>query len=189
MNRQKSFPEYSLVAFPALPHIELVKYWKRILKDKIDWFASCDSKAHVSIMEFQDATKLEHYRRCIRTYCKTVVPTEVTFNKFTFGNGTFFIQPDRFSNDCINKVIRELHIAIDKNGQKPSAHMSIARKLSPDKMQITSEMFKTVTVNFSFLFDALHLRKFSAETGQYSEIVEVFYFSGKTQPTLFDGMS
>lgn len=185
MKTIKIYPEFLLVAFPSQVIYELVSQWKQMVKSEIGEFASWDSKAHVTIAFFWNHKELDLYVPRIRAFCKLVIPTEVTFNKFVYGKETFLIEPDNFSKKIINGVIRGLHRHIDKKGSKPSAHISIGRELNEDYIPIASELLKDIEVRLEFPFKNLHLLRFSSETGHYSDTVEIFEFTGKEQPNLF----
>ena len=54
--------------------------------------------------------------------------------------------------------------------------MTIARGLDSEKMKKAQEQFNTTEINFEFICDSLHIRKFNQKTKQYSDIIETIYF-------------
>ena len=121
----------------------------------------------------------------IRSFCKLAVPIEVIFDHFVFGNQNFFIEPDKFSQISLKNITKGLHNHIGKKYSGIRPHISVARGLEADQMNIAKEIFKDTSVHFKFLFDELHLRKFNIHRMQYSDIVETFKFTGEPQPDLF----
>ena len=186
MKSELNFPEYSLVALLPTKQSWRIKGYKQKLGSEINKFKGYNTEPHVTVAEFWNLIELEHYIHRLRTFCRLVCPIDVVFNRFVFGTETFFIGPDDLSKRHINQIIRDLHFHIDKKGHKPSAHISIARQIQPHQMKAGFEMFKDIEVDIRFLFGSLYLRKFRLETKQYSEIIEVFPFSGKPLPTLFE---
>jgi hypothetical protein len=65
-------------------------------------------------------------------------------------------------------------------------HMSIARRLTPEKLVVANSLFPSITLNF--LCDHVVIRKFNTEIKQF-EVTDAFQFNGNTplpiQGTLF----
>lgn len=185
MEQKLNFAEFSLVAFPNPTQTEAIALWKKLLKKLIGPFTSWDSKGHQTIAQFWNEKELLHYLPRIRTFCNLVIPTEVTFDDFVFGNKTFFISANKASKFYLNNLIKNFHIHLSKKNQGIQAHISIARELDTNQMDIAKELFKNTSVNFKFMCKELHLRKYNPNTKQYSDSIEIFELTGKPQPDLF----
>lgn len=179
-------PEYSLVIRPPQDIIDHVAEFKKRLKDEISGFGSVNALAHITVFNFDaDATELEIWKKKIGQFCETVIPNDVTFDRFdSFPPRTFFISPDVESLRYINDVISGFQRFI---GLKPKAHahMSIARGLDIGKLERAWALFENEKLHFEFVCDGFVLRKFNPQDKQYSDVVEKFNFKGKPQPDLF----
>ncbi len=50
----KQIPLYSLVIFPTIEQIILIKSFKKALQDKISWFGSANSNAHITLLNLEN---------------------------------------------------------------------------------------------------------------------------------------
>ncbi|QBZ98057.1 2'-5' RNA ligase family protein [Flavobacterium sangjuense] len=172
----KQIPLYSLVIFPTQEQIELVKSYKQLLKNKIGWFGSVDANAHITIIQFDNEMMLLLYIEKVREFCKTAVSQKVVLNKWdSFDPHTFFIAPDESSKRYLNKLITNLHEYLGFKINNVNAHMSIARKLDPERMKKAYDLFQNTEINLQFDCDAIFVRKFDGQ--QYSEITEKIRFA------------
>lgn len=173
----KQIPLYSLVIFPNPEQSALVKTYKQLLKNHIGWYGSANSAAHITIINFDDEFSLQLHLDNIREFCKTVIPQNVTLNRFdSFGERTFFIAPDPGSQQYLDNIIADLHQYLGFKIQNPHAHLSIARGLDAEKMKKAFELFKNIPINLEFSCDSFYLRKFNEQTKQYSDIIEKIEF-------------
>jgi hypothetical protein len=172
-----AIPLYSLVIFPSPPHSEAVKEYKRLLRQKIGWFGSFNAAAHITVMNFSDEAAVSEKIPAIISFCDTATPEEVVFDSFgSFGDKTFFIAANQASQQYLDKLIGDFHIALGANPKNIHAHMSIARQLNAEKMRQAQKLFEDTIADFRFVCDAFYLRKFNEATKQYSDIVEKFPF-------------
>lgn len=173
-----SIPLFSLVIFPTEDQILQVKEYKQQLKNKIGWFGSAHAAAHITVINFENELTLCLYLDQIRNYCKTVAPQKVLFNTWlSFGDKTFFIAPDEKSKIYLNQFIKNLHQHIGFNTSQINAHLTIARGLDAEKMQIAKSIFETTDVHLEFDCSAIYVRKFNSQTKQYTDIVEKIHLS------------
>ena len=173
----KAIPLYSLVIFPTTEQQNLIKTYKKSLKDIIGWFGSANSDAHITIINLENELTLGLYINQIKDFCKTIIPQKVRFDSLdSFGHHTFFISPDEKSQLYLNNIIIDIHKSIDFDIKNTHAHMTIARGLDSEKMKKAQEQFNTTEINFEFICDSLHIRKFNQKTKQYSDIIETIYF-------------
>jgi 2'-5' RNA ligase superfamily len=170
-------PLYSLVIFPNSEQSNLIKSYKQLLKDHIDWFGSVNAAAHITVVNFENELSLQLHLDRIREFCKTTIPQKVILNSWdSFGESTFFITPDQASQEYLNNLIINLYQYLGFKLKNVHAHLSIARGLDAKKMKIAYELFGNTLINLLFNCDSFYLRRFNEQTKQYSDIVEKIDF-------------
>ena len=173
----KPIPLYSLVILPTIEQQNLIKSFKKSLEDNIGWFDSTNSDAHITIINLENELTFELYINQIKDFCKTIIPQKVRFDSLdSFSHHTFFISPDEKSQLYLNNIITDIHKSIGFDIKNAHAHMTIARGLDSEKMKKAQEQFNTTEINFEFICDSLHIRKFNQKTKQYSDIIETINF-------------
>ncbi|RAR70882.1 hypothetical protein CLV55_109136 [Flavobacterium aciduliphilum] len=55
--------------------------------------------------------------------------------------------------------------------------MTIARGLDSERIKKAQELFSTRAINFEFICNSIHIRKFNEATKQYSDILETIHFN------------
>src|SRR5690606_12610348 len=162
--------KYSVVFMPDLQTIEAVKQLKLLLADKIGWFNSKNSLAHFTIFEFVDEENREDkfWLKLPRIACE-LVSFKVKCDAFDwFDNGAFYIKPNTISSTkmtgLMTQVLKE-STQIKKTITNTNPHLSIARRLSPEKLEIAQQLFKTI--DFEFTVTHLTLRKFDKNLKQF----------------------
>lgn len=132
----KQIPLFSLVIFPTTEQSTLIKSYKQWLKRHIDWFGSANAAAHITVINFDDEFALNLHLDQIRDFCKTVVSQNVILNSWdSFGERTFFIAPDKTSQQYLDNLIIDLHHYLGFKIKTANAHLSIARGLNAEKMK------------------------------------------------------
>jgi 2'-5' RNA ligase len=173
----KKIPLYSIVIFPTIEQQNLIKSYKKSLKNEIGWFGSANSNAHITIINLENEFIFDLYINQIIDFCKTVIPQKVKFNSLdSFGNSTFFISPDEESLIYLNTIIIDLHKYIDFNIKNAHAHITIARGLNDEKIKKAFMQFSSTKINFEFICDCIYVRKFNQQTKQYSDIIKKINF-------------
>ena len=173
----KAIPLYSLVIFPTTEQQNLIKTYKKSLKDNIGWFGSANSDAHITIINLENELTLGLYINQIKDFCKTIIPQKVRFDFLdSFSHHNFFISPDEKSQLYLNNIITDIHKSIGFDIKNAHAHMTIARGLDAERMKKASEQFRATEINFEFICDSIHVRKFNQKTKQYSDIIESINF-------------
>ncbi len=173
----KAIPLYSLVIFPTTEQQNLIKTYKKSLKDIIGWFGSANSDAHITIINLENELTLGHYMNQIKDFCKTIIPQKVRFDSLdSFSHHTFFISPDEKSQLYLNNIIIDIHKSIGFDIKNAHAHMTIARGLDAERMKKAFEQFRVTEINFEFICDSIYFRKFNQKTKQYSDIIETINF-------------
>ena len=52
-------PLYSLVIFPNSEQLTLLRSYKQLLKNHIDWFGSVNAAAHITVINFENELSLQ----------------------------------------------------------------------------------------------------------------------------------
>lgn len=162
--------KYSVVFMPDLQTIEAVKQLKLLLADKIGWFNSKNSLAHFTIFEFLEEENQED------KFCLQLNRIASEINSFNmqcdafdwFDNGAFYIKPNKISSTKMTELMKQVlkeSAQIKKTITNTNPHLSIARRLSPEKLQTAQQLFTTVDLEFAVT--NLTLRKFDQNLKQF----------------------
>jgi|SRR6218665_339 len=174
--------KYSIALIPPPNIIVLFDEMKNQLFDKIGWFPSRSSKAHMTIAEFYATEEqLKIIISKIQKIADFTTPVDVTFNHFdSFANGAFFASPNEDSKRKLSQIMRAFHEAVKtvKDVKKVSnPHISIGRQIEEDKLKIAFETFKEI--NFSYHCNSVSIRVFNQNRKQY-DILESYTFNGNS---------
>ncbi|UOK43411.1 MULTISPECIES: 2'-5' RNA ligase family protein [Flavobacterium] len=161
--------KYNLAILPSESLIELMKGMKDELALQVGRFSSKNSVGHITICNFKaNDEELVSIKNKLQHLSNSVEPFEVRLNGYgTFPNGAFFISTDENSKEKLVPIMiqfqeslypRELQISTDP-------HLSIARRLSPQKLETAKQLF--TEINETFLCDSVVLRKFDTKIRQY----------------------
>lgn len=170
---------YSIVIHPHENIIELFKSYKAILFNTIGNFGSRNSLAHITILEF-DATDEEV--KFIIEKLSRITQKEISFDSVfdtvicSDISKSIFILPDKSGNEYFKKLLKNVRQKIKENKNTTNAHLTIGRKLSPEQIEKSKNLFSNVT--FDFHCNQLALRKFDPDAKQF-EIIHIFPFTGK----------
>lgn len=172
-------PKYSVVIVPSEDIVSLVADIKQELSEKIGWFHSKNSQAHITLLEIvtteEEAKKITH---TIKNLCDGLKPVRVTFNRFgTFPNGAFFVAPTEDSKIELKSVMKEVHNATKllKNAYRShEPHITIGRQLAEENLKTAAETF--TTIRFSFTCNSISLRVYNESVKQY-EVIEKYFFN------------
>lgn len=172
--------KYSIAFIPPSEIIELVDSIKGELFDKIRWFNSRSSKAHITVCEFYATEEqLKKVILKIQEIADSIKPVEVVFDHFdSFANGAFFIGADDNSKKELSKIMKAFHEAVKPIRQATKVsnpHMSIGRQIKEDKLKIAFETFKEI--NISFRCESVSIRVFNEDRRQY-DIKSSYPFNG-----------
>jgi hypothetical protein len=168
---------FSLVIFPNSEQSALIKSYKKLLQNHIEWFGSVNAAAHITVINFENELSLQLHLDRIREFCRTAIPQKVTLNAWgSFGESTFFIAPDQTSQQYLDNLIIDLHRYLGFKMKNAHSHLSIARELDGKKMKTAYELFANTPIDLQFNCDSFHLRRFNEQTKQYSDIIEKIDF-------------
>lgn len=187
------FQKYSIVFMPTESVLLEIKKMKLDLAEKIGWFNSKNALAHITICEFQ-ATEVDFMKILldIEEICKYLHPSRIKLNHFDsfVSNGAFYISPDEDGKETLLQLMKSINQDLNIKAKKVSAtpHMSIARKLSPEKLEIAERLFNTINIEFNC--KSVFVRHFDSEKKQY-DVTNEIVFKSETRPksgqqTLFE---
>ena len=174
--------QYNIAIMPSEAVNALVKRMKEKLADKVGWFHSKNAMGHITICEFKATEKeIEKVKRQLIRLCDGFEPVEVTLNDFgSYPNGAFFIAPDAASKNRLKPIMKRVNdtLLVKDLHKSDDPHLTIARRLAPDKLTTAKRMY--TSINVRFLCDNIVLREFDPEVKQYF-VAEVFPFKGNPQ--------
>lgn len=180
--------KYSVVIHPSPEIIEAIKAMKEQLEAEIGWFNSKNSVAHITICEFTtDDSQLDKFKQKLIKVCDTFTPFEVHLNAFgSYKNGAFFIAPSEESKKVLKPIMKKTQKALLTSNQEKSSdpHISIGRKLTPENLQIASQLFTTIAMDFSC--EEIILRELDPVKRQFF-VIDKFFFGSNPQPELIQG--
>lgn len=177
---------YSIALSPSEAIICEVREMKEKLSSAIGWFNSKNSLAHITINEFMASdAELDTVKMELMAICDTLQPIAVTFNNF--GNypnsGAFFIAPDTVSAASLKTVMQQINdsLRVNTKFKNNEPHMSIARRLTPEKIAVAQGLFPSVVMKYCC--DSVAIRKFDEERKQF-DIIAVFKFKNHVGLTI-----
>lgn len=155
---------------PDLQTIETVKQMKLLLAQHIGWFNSKNSLAHFTIFEFFEENIKED------TFCLQLDRIASEMNTFNvqcdafdwFDNGAFYIKPNKVSSTKMTELMKQIlkeSTQIKKTVSNTNPHLSIARRLSPEKLEKAQQLFTNIYLEFAVT--NLTLRKFDESLKQF----------------------
>ena len=162
--------KYSVVFMPDLQTIETVKQLKLLLADKIGWFNSKNSLAHFTIFEFfEDENQEDKFCLQLDRIASEISSFNMQCDAFDwFDNGAFYIKPNAISSTKMTELMKQVlkeSTPIKKTITNTNPHLSIARRLSPEKLQTAQQLFTTIDLEFAVT--NLTLRKFDEKLKQF----------------------
>jgi 2'-5' RNA ligase len=179
---------YSVAIEPSEEIISLVKSMKNLLAEKIGWFHSKNSVAHITIFEFKSSdTEIEIIKNKLSRICDGLAPVEVTLNQFgSYPSGAFYIAPNEDSKNNLIKLMKHIQQSFPtvKMQKSVDPHISIARKLNHEKIQMAYSVFKLI--DEFFICNEVVLRKFDENIKQY-RVIERFSLNNNSQAEEIQG--
>jgi hypothetical protein len=171
---------YSIVVYPQTETIDEVKVLKDLLWSKIGWYASRNSAAHVTIIEFlADQYELAFYKRCIEKICRSQSPQEVTFDSLSlskFSQAIVLLPNDScklYLNDLLKTFRKRLRSKNTINGSH--AHISIGRELRVAQIDQVENLYGNINITFNC--DTIAIRKLDEVKKQF-EVINEFKLLG-----------
>jgi len=172
--------KYTIVIYPSEAVISLIKSMKEALAMEVGWFHSKNSVGHITICLFTATDEtVKTARDKLRKICIDLKPFPVFLNEFgSYPNGAFYIAPDAISKKRLLPIMKQVNESLNfipdlQTNEDP--HLTIARRLTPHKLQRAKSLFKIIDINF--LCDSIVLRIFDKNVKQYI-ITDTFTFEG-----------
>ncbi|MBD8082381.1 2'-5' RNA ligase family protein [Chryseobacterium caseinilyticum] len=168
---------YSIVIHPDDPILTRFKSYKDTLFNKVGDFKSRDSKAHITILEF-DATEKElaNIIKKIIMIAQRECSFDSVFNNVIYSK-TLLILPDTTGNEHFKGLLKRVRARIKGISNKSEAHLTIGRELKPHQIENSIGLFPDV--NFNFHCKQFALRMLDRNVGEF-EIRQTFPFLGET---------
>ena len=180
---------YSLAIYPSEDLISLIRSMKEQLAKEVGWFHSKNSVGHITIGEFKATDKeIAIIKNKLSRLCDSLEPVEVYLNGFdSYPNGAFFISPDQDSKNSLKPIMKRFHesLRIPNMQKSDDPHLSIARRLTPEKLEKAKSLFTTIDVDF--LCDSVVLRKFDEHIKQFA-VIDEFKFNSNPQQEPIQGI-
>tara|TARA_R110002126_G_scaffold290326_2_gene447039 strand:- start:306 stop:866 length:561 start_codon:yes stop_codon:yes gene_type:complete len=174
---------YSIVLHPSEDIVSKIKMIKETLSEKIGWFNSKNSLAHITIGEFTATDiQLENIKKQIAQISDSIQPIKVFLDHFgSYPNGAFFIAPNPNSKEELIPIMKRFHqeIRFPIVHKSTDPHLSIARKLSLENIEMAFSMFPHIELEYSC--EDLVLRRFDPVAKQF-KIIGHFPFNGNIKP-------
>lgn len=172
----KSRKLYSIVISPPSEVLIQVDAHKNILADNIGWYHSRNAKAHITILELMaNDNEISVVEKFMTAFCKLNSSFDIKFDGVrSYSNGAFFISPDKQSKIITKNFMRNLQncFPLKADFKSSSPHMSIARKLNKQHVEIANFLFQNLTA--AFHCDRIVLRKFNEDRQQFDDIQQYF---------------
>jgi 2'-5' RNA ligase len=181
--------KYSVAIYPPQDVIDSIKTMKESLKNKIGWYNSCNSIAHITICEFEiEESQINIYKSKIFKVCDTFYPFQVFLNDFGAyeNNGAFFIAPIEDSEQKLKPIMKKVQDTLKSLNLKKSnnPHISIGRRLTPENLKIASQLF--TTIDMEFLCQQIVLRELDPIKKQFF-VIDTFNFGSNPEPEFVQG--
>jgi 2'-5' RNA ligase len=188
MDRRKiKDDKYWIGICPPPNVVDYVNVYKLDLKEKIGWYHSVNSKAHITFFEFFNASaKLEAIEKYLIEFCSNLKAFEVHLNKAGHYHNAYCLFPEDTSKEILVPIMKQFQRGkpFQPDGKSVDPHMSIARLLTSEQMNAAIELFGSRTFDTRFICANLTIRKFNPDIGQY-EIYKRFEFGKAADSLLF----
>ncbi|MBL7705360.1 MAG: 2'-5' RNA ligase family protein [Taibaiella sp.] len=169
---------YSVVIHPPDEVISAVAALKQSLEQKIGWYHSVHSLAHITFNIFKArVSAISQWEAYLSDFSSNHSPIPLHFDRTeSFSNGSFVLLANEPTNLLLKETMRDFNNNRPKGAVKKSQrpHLTIARKLSAEQMAIATELIANVNIHFTL--DRLVLRKLNLARGQY-DIIATFPFN------------
>ncbi|NRF41841.1 2'-5' RNA ligase family protein [Pedobacter foliorum] len=176
---------YSIAIYPFGSVMDEVRALKDELASLIGWYGSRNSKAHITIGEFEADLegKLDSIKSQLRKLCETEFPLDLRFDHVgAYEKGTnsvICILPDNESETILKPLMKRiqkgLKVKLTYNSSNP--HITIGRKLDEEKLSVANTLFKDKKIKLNFCCDRIVLRV--REGNSQFLVIEEFVFQSK----------
>lgn len=149
---------------------EVVAKLKQELKEQIGWYASVNSKAHITFCEFFDGSgKLQAMEEYLTTFCNNLESFTVTLNHANRLHKAYCLYPDDQPKDQLIGLMRNFHSEKPFSTETKSIHphLSIGRQFTEEQLTIAESLFAERVFNIEFVCNNITIRKFNPGQKQY----------------------
>lgn len=186
---------YSVAIYPFGCVMDDVGALKDELASLIGWYGSRNSKAHITVCEFNadSERQLEVVKSQLYKVCDTESPVDLTFDHigaFEKGiNSVICILPDNESETILKPLMKRiqkgLRAKLTHNRSNP--HLTIGRKLDEEKLSVANTLFKDKKIKLNFCCDRIVLRV--REGNSQFVVIDEFVFQSKPSPSSDEQLS
>ncbi len=186
MTQENDSPVFSFaICLPPEADMAVSGHKKNLFKE-IGWFSSRNSQGHITFNGFgAHERKLQVIERYAKSFCEQITPFSVSFDSLSAypSSGALCLSPEKESKKHLEKLMRLFNKNFPlKKGPSNDPHITIAKELDQEKLQIASKLAKAGFSGLQFNCNAIHLRKLD-RNGQYF-IIRTFPLKG-TDPSGF----
>lgn len=179
---------YSVAIYPFGSVMDEVRALKDELASLIGWFGSRNSKAHITICEFNadSERQLEVVKSQLHNICNTESPLNLTFDHigaFEKGvNSVICLLPDNESETIVKPLMKRIQkgLSIKLTNRSSNPHITIGRKLDEEKLSMANSLFMNKRINLNFCCDRIVLRV--REGNSQFAVIEEFVFQSNPLP-------
>ncbi|OJV54392.1 MAG: hypothetical protein BGO31_09495 [Bacteroidetes bacterium 43-16] len=168
---------YSVVIHPPDEAIDAVARLKQRLEDKIGWYHSVHSLAHITFNVFRSRwSNIATWENYLASFSNSQLAMPVSFDRPQgFSNGSFVLLANEQTDTELKEMMRSFNNNRPKGPVKKSQrpHLTIGRKLNVEQMNIAKALIQEASIEF--LLDKLVLRRLNLDKGQY-DIINTFPF-------------
>ncbi|WP_214229101.1 2'-5' RNA ligase family protein [Pedobacter sp. B4-66] len=176
---------YSVAIYPFGTVMDEVRALKDDLASLIGWFGSRNSKAHITICEFNadSERQLEVVKSQLHNICDTESPLNLTFDHlgaFEKGvNSVICLLPDNESETILKPLMKRIQkgLKVKLTHSSSNPHITIGRKLDAEKLSVANTFFMSKAINLNFCGDRIVLRV--REGNSQFVVIEEFVFQSK----------
>ncbi|MBK0368967.1 2'-5' RNA ligase family protein [Flavobacterium agrisoli] len=184
--------KYSIVFMPDADWLEKITTMKFQLSDLIGWYSSKNALGHITICEFEMEEKnFPLVLKKLSQICDSLSSKKVFFDHYEAfeSNGTFFIAPSSESKKYLSDLMKRINqsILIKDKFTSNTPHLSIARKLTSEQMQVAFQTFQKISMEFHL--KSLYVRRFNKSRKQYDVIHEIEFVGNDEVGALFGQQS
>ena len=169
---------YSVVIHPPDEVINAIAALKQSLEQKIGWYHSAHSLAHITFNVFKlRASAISIWEEYLSDFSNKQSPIPLYFDRAeSFSNGSFVLLANEQTDLRLKETMKAFNNNRPKGAVKKSQrpHLTIARKLNAEQMAIATALIAEVAIHFTL--DRLVLRKLNLAKGQY-DIIGIFPFT------------
>ena len=179
---------FSVAIYPPEPEMSKVRDLKDQLASVIGNYGSRNSKAHITICEFNTDGEagLLTIKSQLRKHCITESSLSLKFDHIgkyeNKVNSVICLLPDNASELILKPFMKRIHkgIKVKLNIRSYNPHITIGRRLDEEKLASASNLFTSEEI--SFICDRIVLRVFDPTIRQFV-VIEEFVFQSKPLPS------